>query len=619
MSKKFRTTKGKAGRQEPPGQFRRSQVITTYGAGSMVDLLHDAALVSGIDFWRAPSHKWEIIQEPRLRDKIASKLLNATPPRYLSKEAAFRMPPGGDDAEPRWNLGIDALEFPSWFVCQNPECRAIVNVRSLERKGDRYKHDCTPKGVECVPVRFVSACPHGHLDEFPWVWFVHQGEDENERCTTPQLQLREGASGDFGSIYVKCTSCGASRGMSEAKDKESNPHCRGRRPWLGREGNEESCTERQHLLVRTASNSYFSQVESALSIPENERNIFTAIKSVWNIMQAVTPEVLPAFMLIPQVAAALEGFEHKHVLKAVDDIRDNRTPEPEALRVTEYREFVHARDEGPGDMPKRTDEFYVRKRLKPPPTNIANIVLAHKLREVRVQVGFTRLESVSPNLQGEFDIGVRSASLSLTADWLPAIEVMGEGVFIELDQEKIREWESRPAVIERGRHLLKGFELAMAERENAPEFPGMRFYLLHSLSHLLITALSLECGYSASAIRERIYCAPDTDPLPMAGILLSTGSPGTEGTLGGLVSEGRELEKHLRNALALGELCSNDPVCAMHKPEDRSERFLDGAACHGCLYVAESSCEWFNRYLDRALVVSTIGHDPELAFFSETP
>lgn len=104
----------------------------------------------------------------------------------------------------------------------------------------------------------------------------------------------------------------------------------------------------------------------------------------------------------------------------------------------------------------------------------------------------------------------------------------------------------------------------------------------------------------------------------MAGILLSTGSPGTEGTLGGLVEQGALLEKHLRYALELGRLCSNDPVCAAHDPShDLSERYLEGAACHSCLFVAECSCERFNRYLDRSLVIPTIGYPKELAFFSE--
>jgi hypothetical protein len=125
---------------------------------------------------------------------------------------------------------------------------------------------------------------------------------------------------------------------------------------------------------------------------------------------------------------------------------------------------------------------------------------------------------------------------------------------------------------------------------------------LHSLSHLLITAVSLECGYAASSIRERIYAGEAG-----FGILLYTGTADAEGTLGGLVQVGRRVEAHLRNALELGRLCSNDPVCAQHAPESREEaRFLHGAACHGCLLIAETSCERRNEFLDRSLVVGTV-------------
>jgi hypothetical protein len=86
------------------------------------------------------------------------------------------------------------------------------------------------------------------------------------------------------------------------------------------------------------------------------------------------------------------------------------------------------------------------------------------------------------------------------------------------------------------------------------------------------------------------------------------------------VEQGRRLRTHLRRAYDLGILCSNDPVCGTHSPaEDPGERHLEGAACHGCLFVAECSCERFNRYLDRALVVPTIGHTVETAFFTDRP
>ena len=158
---------------------------------------------------------------------------------------------------------------------------------------------------------------------------------------------------------------------------------------------------------------------------------------------------------------------------------------------------------------------------------------------------------------------------------------------------------------------------AQRRQERHSRVLGRKFYLLHSLSHLLINAIALECGYSASAIRERIYCGPyDEDPTVMQGILLYTGTVGSEGTLGGLVEQGRRLDRHLAQALHAGELCSNDPICASHQPvNDPSERWLEGAACHGCLFVSEPSCERFNRCLDRALVVPVIGEDPALAFF----
>ena len=134
--------------------------------------------------------------------------------------------------------------------------------------------------------------------------------------------------------------------------------------------------------------------------------------------------------------------------------------------------------------------------------------------------------------------------------------------------------------------------------------------MLHSLSHLLVTAVALECGYSASAIRERVYAGEYG-----FGILLYTGASGSEGTLGGLVEMGRDIESHLQRALELGRLCSNDPVCSQHDPANRlEERFLHGSACHGCLLIAETSCERRNEFLDRALVVPTVATQ-NAAFF----
>lgn len=618
-TRKGRTGSGR-GQQPPDGELRRSQLLTTYGPGALVDLVDDAVLIKGLDHWQYSGAHFQNIQAPRLRDDIAGRL--AKQGRRLSKQYPFKTPPGAPDKDAHRFNGVRARVFPSWMVCT--KCKALVHYKNLQYKSGRYWHDCEKKPVLAVPVRFVAACPRGHLSDFDWMWFCHTGP----RCKAPRLYLHEGPSGDFSTMEVRCKGCKAKRRLIDVKIKQFQPSCRGERPWLGFDARESQCDQKMRLIVRTASNAYFSQTVSALTIPDNAPKIHDAVQSVWNILTATADiNTLRAFRMIPDVTKALEDFpDDEAVMEAIHQIRGGYEVEQEPLRQAEYRTFLAQPEEAPGDKPGHGQQFFARRLpANLTPDEFDAVVLAHKLREVRAQIGFTRLEPATPNFQGEHDIGVRTAPLSYGEDWLPAIEIQGEGIFIKFNEERLQDWEQRPAVIQRGDMLKAAYDAHFAERSallddesfETPPFPGVRFYMLHSFSHLLLTALSLECGYQASSIRERIYSAGSDDgSLPMAGVLLSTGTPGSEGTLGGLVAQGRVLKHHLRRALMLGSLCSNDPVCASHNPaEDHTDRNLDGAACHGCLYISENSCEWFNRHLDRALVVPCIGQDPWLAYF----
>lgn len=600
------------------GKIRRSQLVGTFGPGSLVDLIDHAVVVGGLEFWNYPKGKpLPIVPEPRLREKLAERLLRLDSPVQLSTDAPFREPPTGEqEASP--GRGVQVLEMPEWFVCQGESCRSLLKRPSLELKSGRYVHRCANGKTEnALPVRFVAACRNGHLQEFPWTSFAHA--EAKEDCTAPRLRFEEGVSGDFSEIRVLCDACGSGQAMSNALVQQLAFDCGGQRPWLGRDGVEE-CGEKLRLMVRTASNSYFAQVVSALSIPDPTRLLQERVEEQWSILAAATAETLPAFRTIPAVKAALADFSDDQVLTAVAGLSRHETLRRPPIRSAEIVQLREVPLERPGELPPEGVEFFARAFVpeKGLPAGIGRLVLASRLREVRVQVGFNRLEPVTPDLEGEYDLGVQSQRLSLLADWLPACEIRGEGVLVELDEAAVAAWESRPEVIARDRELQAGFEAWSKSLApgSAPVYPGIRFYLLHSLSHLLITAISLECGYPSASIRERLYCAPHAGDLPMAGILLSTGSAGTEGTLGGLVEEGRRLDQHLRRALDMGALCANDPVCGDHTPRgDYGERFLEGAACHGCLFVAEPSCERFNRFLDRALVVPTLGQDPRLAFF----
>ena len=217
---------------------------------------------------------------------------------------------------------------------------------------------------------------------------------------------------------------------------------------------------------------------------------------------------------------------------------------------------------------------------------------------------------------GEYDTDVERADIALEPQWFPAVENRGEGLFVLLRPEEVRSWLGRAAVIQRLDALSTGHRRWMKDRKIQRPFPGGPYVLLHTLSHLLLQSLSMRCGYPTSSIRERIYVDTEAERFE---ILLYTGSPDAEGTLGGLVQQARHLEDHLVQALRMSALCSNDPICAQHAPGKSMEgRWLHGAACHGCALVAETSCEMRNDYLDRALVVPAVGV-PDAAFFPALP
>jgi hypothetical protein len=594
----------------------------------MVDLVHRSVVIGGLEHWSWGSTIPKYLDDERLRRSLVGRLKTLDPELELAKEGYFRVPPEGDGREPSMGVGIRALQFPRWFVCVG--CSRLARIGDhFEAKGDRYEHQCAKnKRSLVVPVRFVIACKHGHLSDFPWVSFAHTNREDGI-CDRPELYLDEKSMGDISRIIVRCDNCHSESPMSRASKLFYK--CGGERPWLGGRAANEECELETKLLVRTASDAYFSQVVSALRLPEPDPDpIVERLRepALWKALQGVecAEELKFLYKLQPHLKVSLEGFA---IDKVVEAIHCARAAKPDVavrpLRSAEFEKIVGSPLEEPGTVTPPEVPFAayrIPKHRIELPEGVKGLVVIPSLRETRVQVSFSRFDSVSANLQGEFDFAgreVKPAVLTLPSGnekWLPAAEIRGEGIFVQLDEDAVHEWESRPAVIARAEQLKNAFDV-----EGRGVFPGVRFYMLHSLSHLLLTAISLECGYAASAIRERIYCRESPEEVPdMAALLLSTGTTGSEGTLGGLVEEGRRLIHHLREAWDLGRLCSNDPVCAAHDPSsESSDRRTEGAACHGCLYIAECSCERFNKFLDRSLVVPTIGTPAELAFFGQRP
>jgi hypothetical protein len=261
------------------------------------------------------------------------------------------------------------------------------------------------------------------------------------------------------------------------------------------------------------------------------------------------------------------------------------------------------------------------RRVDPPRaygTVLEKVILAERLREVRSLVGFTRIESPGDYTEvGDFPRDQRVPLSRKAPKWVPTSEVRGEGVFLQFNEGAIEAWGKKAK--EREGEFFEAHRRWRKNRGLEPDdgFPTMRYVLLHSLGHALIRQFAVECGYTAASIRERIYSRPPGgDGGPMAGVLLYTAAPDSEGTLGGLVALGepKALGRHLDQALEAMRLCASDPLCAEHHPI-KVGLTLHGAACHACLFLPETSCERGNKYLDRSVLVSTVASN-DLAFFA---
>lgn len=589
---------------KPHGQIRQSQLVTSFGPGAMMDLPDHSVLIGGLDSWSVGGS--EII-EPRL----VNKLVRLFDPPLTSLKLKAPPPDSDDPTAPQ--TGITAWEFPSWFITQdiaNTSGNDAVWGRMLihRRRLTRGKFiDDTKKKLSVVPIRFVRACRNGHIGELDWYEFAHGGETDCRR----QLWIEErGTTGDLSEVWVKCECGNGERSMLHASDQRLNTlgRCDGSRPWLG-PYSKERCGEANRLLIRTASNAYFSQLMSVISLPDRNENIRDAVDAVWDFVgEAEGINDVDYERKKAKVHTALEGYASDEIFAQIKSRRGESSADQKSVKQVELETLSAAKEELGNDRPD--GDFHARMSNrenwdKPWMKNIERVVLVHRLREVIAQVGFTRFEAISPDTDGELELGVRRASLTRdNPEWLPAIENRGEGIFIQFSKDAVEKWLAREQVKSRGELLEHGYRMWSEDHSaSRRRFTGLPYILLHSFSHLLVTTVSLECGYPSSSIRERIYSIPDVG----YGILLFTASSDAEGTLGGLVEVGRKISEHVLSALELGRLCSNDPVCAQHDPANPNERrLLHGAACHGCLLISETSCEQHNEFLDRALVVPTV-------------
>ena len=611
----------------PVGEVRPSQLLWTYGPGALVDLPNLSVVTMGTDRWQ--KDRCQPIEEPRLLAAVKSVLGDQV--------ASLRMPPFQsseiiDPFSAEANIGVPVEPFPRWLRCVKcgllseydlglfdlkenkfrPERSRFVHKGCKGSKGEQPARD-----ADAVPARFLLACRDGHLDDFPWHYFVHRGPSD---CKGSLRFFESGASLQTENLWVKCDQCAVSRSLAHAfgkAGKDNLPGCRGRHPHLGRF--DKGCKEQPRAVLLGATNSWFPITISALAIPMFREPILQLVQDGWtNFEDAESEAEIKTIVRILSKNANLPGidkYKPDEIWSAVQQIQNNDVTQEiteNEIKGPEWKVLTDPKP--PSDWP-----HFMSRSVSAPiryTKQIQTVLLLERLREVNALIGFTRVEA--PEENSESDLSPDRADMTTNPpEWVPANQVHGEGIFLRFNEEHLSQWEVKPAVIEREADLLAGHRGWRNARGLDPDigFPGIRYVMLHTLSHLLIRELALECGYNAASIRERIY-ADTSGTEKQAGILIYTAAADSDGTLGGLVDLGNpeNLGRLLSQAINRAEICSSDPLCSEHRAE--KDRSLHAAACHACSFVAETSCEKGNRYIDRALVIPTFD-SPHACYFGQ--
>lgn len=622
---------------------RSSQAVLQYGVGAMVDFKDRTLMTAAPKFWRN--------SVAQIHDERLEKILHVN---YFGKL--------GDKDDMKFAEGISYVRFPEWYFC--PSCRRFKPINEwvkeyrskYPQKAEKDRHmvqsmKCPKCFQELVVARIITACGEGHIDDFPWIKWVHCRNfgGEKDICNHPELTITTASSASEGleGITLKCLNCGARASLAGAFDPgkfleidtktnyKYDFRCKGRHPW---KHEAKKCKSKEHpkVLQRGSSSVYFPVTESSLVIPPYSnlvtskiqdsaaymeyRNTLAALLGVSGLPEETIEQLKNtqtqtyAQKIAQETAIPIEKVVGvlKRKLAACDD-------EEYSTSSIKYRAEEYEAISGETVIDSEDYGDFLREGVNMDEYNIPylkSISLIHKVREVQALIGFTRLKPVDssdePGAQGII-VPIKEPS----DDWYPAYEVRGEGIFVEFDSSMINKWRNEnEALAQRVAQLNENYKKSFIG-ENHPREITSKFLLLHTISHLLIKQLSFECGYGIASLKERIYCGEAADGKEMSGILIYTASGDSEGTLGGLVRQGRPdtFPRIFNKAIENARTCSNDPVCSLSQGQGRDS--LNLAACYSCALIPETGCEEFNSFLDRGVVIGTFDN-PNLGFFQGT-
>ncbi|MEJ6486266.1 DUF1998 domain-containing protein [Nostoc punctiforme UO1] len=614
----------------PKGPIRRAQLIAPFGVGAMMVVRDGTSLITaGLDHWYK-SEKDDSEADDKSEFRVDEwRLAQSLGVEHFRLPPDFRKPNKGDGVLNAY-LTVPFLRFPQRHFC--PGCDRLQKFPLTER-GKVKCRECESKKKTkyMAQVPIIAMCDRGHIQDFPWREWVHRSV---KPTCNKALRLVGTGSATLAGLSVRCE-CGAKRslgGITEVNDDQttrlskslgdSEFLCQGKHPWLGKEDSEPcSCSRQLRGALRSASNVYYAQTRSAIYLQRGNGGELVSLleqpplSTLINTLSTAKIEIKPEFIK-GQYPLLLQDFSNEDIKIALETILSAKNADINTDDIegddpeTSFRrqEFNVLRTE------RREDNLKIRtiklSNYQPDMADyFSRIMLVDKLKETRVLTGFTRIlpETEQPLQELQSLLWRKPPQID---SWLPAYVVYGEGIFIEFNETRLRQWLQKHGdeIHHRIQPLVKRYQKIQEQRHLRKRSITPRFILLHTFAHLLMNRLIFECGYSSAALRERLYVSDNPDA-PMAGVLIYTAAGDSEGTMGGLVRMGKpgNFEPVVRSLLEAASWCSADPVCMeVGKSGGQGPDSCNLAACHSCALVPETACEEFNRFLDRGVVVGDI-------------
>ena len=572
------------------GDIRKTQVITTFGVGSIVDFKDDTVIIASTDDWDYNPNDIEEVENRKIFNENLSVITDAEyflMPRTTQSTNSFSK-----------GKNLPSYVFPEKLHCSR--CGNIYDFRELDVKD---RHICPQCKNNLNASRFIVVCTHGHMDDFPYDWWVHGGRPCPSGVKSPRIKMVNIYNRtDIDSLRLECTECKATRSMvqvfsdnalSEFPCTCKHPHFKD--PYARVQY---GCHDKMRARLRSASGVYFPITKAALLIPPWSKKVVNCIQKNYSILKNVEEDKLVFTIRQVILDQTITDDEIMRSWKAVKISMEQKRKRSE-LSVYEDEYSILSKDENENEDNFSSYTATIPQKYK---SYFEQIAVVDRLTVTQAFTGFTRITRNEAN----------SVAISqYPKPWLPAVELTGEGIFIRFNKDKITQW--RNAHSSRYKRMKKAMDDSKFINESFSE----TYVMLNTFAHLFIREISNVCGYSAASIREKIYSEiNDKNEVKMCGILIYVSSSDSDCSLGGLISVADNedvFERIMDSMLERASWCSGDPLCIFSTKQGYKN--LNYSACHDCTLLPETSCESFNCFLDRASIVG-LPDNPELGFFN---